>query len=177
MSVDALAFFAAVLMGFSVGVLFDLLGVLGIGFKRKRLVPFFDLIFMLLLAFLVISVFYIFNSFELRAFLFVGVFLGLILYIFAARWIFLKIFEKIIKIFHFIFKILLTPARFLYKILVVWLFGKIKLFFKYIFKKIRGCIKNAKRNKKRKKANDKKIKKEHWSIRHRCSDGGSGDAC
>ena len=63
MSVDALAFLAAVLMGFSVGVLFDLLGVLGIGFKRKRLVPFFDLIFMLLLAFLVISVFYIFNSF------------------------------------------------------------------------------------------------------------------
>ncbi|MGN1115787.1 MAG: spore cortex biosynthesis protein YabQ [Candidatus Ornithomonoglobus sp.] len=63
------------------------------------------------------------NHMELRAFIWVSLFIGAALYHItlskAVRWLFCSIFDIISKIIKFIFKILLTPAVFLYKILLV----------------------------------------------------------
>lgn len=62
------------------------------------------------------------NDGIIRAYEFCGIILGAILYFFTlSRWIFGGtefILENILKIFQFIFKILLTPLQFLDKILV-----------------------------------------------------------
>ncbi len=63
------------------------------------------------------------NHMELRAFIWASLFIGAVLYHItlsrAARMLFCSIFDIFLKIIKFILKILLTPAVFLYKILLV----------------------------------------------------------
>lgn len=166
MTADAVTFLVTVLSGLSCGALFDVFRVLGVCADKKRLIPFLDLIYISASAIIVVFVFYIFNSYQLRLFMFVGVLLGLILYFLLLSRVFVVILKKIIKIIHFIFKILLTPARFLCKILVVCVFSPAKKCFAGIvnflgkkikkIKKIRGQIgyeknRDKKRNNKKRK--------------------------
>ncbi len=69
-------------------------------------------------------------SLRIRFFEFLGVGIGAIScnFIFGKplNWLFGLIFGIFLKIIQFIFKILLTPWTFLYKILIVGIFGKIK---------------------------------------------------
>ena len=96
--------------------------------------------------------------------MFIGLFTGVILYFSLLSKYFehiLKgIFKIIYKIFYLIFKILLTPARFLYKILLVYFFmpidnfiiNKVKLIkHKINLIKINRSNSNERKNKKKKK--------------------------
>ena len=80
------------------------------------------------------------NDGIIRAYEFCGIILGAVLYFFTVSrwilWLFKFILGNILKIFDFIFKILLTPLRFLDKILVV-----------KIFKKLRGADSSAEKEK------------------------------
>ncbi len=72
---------------------------------------------------------WIYGSMRLRFFVFLGVGAGAVLYRFTlsdvVRRCFCTIFEIFYKIIQFILKILLTPAAFLYKILVVCIFSRL----------------------------------------------------
>ncbi|MCC8168876.1 MAG: spore cortex biosynthesis protein YabQ [Oscillospiraceae bacterium] len=86
-----------------------------------------DLLFWLVVSAVVIASIWVLNSGILRAYEFIGLILGSVLYFAllspAVIWLFTHITENILKIITFIFKILLTPIRFLYKIILVYIFG------------------------------------------------------
>ena len=172
MTQDALTFLLTAAAGIACGVLFDIFRVLGNFGTNKRLIPIFDLIFVTASAFIITAAFYIYNSCRLRLYMFAGVLIGVVLYFLLFSGYIIKILKKIFELFKIIFKILLTPVHFLYKILVVYffvpvvrLFGKtVKLGFIKI-NTIRGSIcyeKNehiGRKNKRRKTG--KKEKKAH----------------
>ena len=145
LSADIITFFASFLTGLLGGIIFDSLKVLGLLSKRKTLIiSLYDIIFSLSFCLLITVVFYIFNSFELRWFMFIALVCGMILYKLLISSLYICAFRKIISIiliiFNFIFKILLTPTRFLYKILLVYLVIPIKI----LVKNIISFLKNAK---------------------------------
>lgn len=152
-SADCQTFIAVILSGMICGILFDTFKVAGIFSKRNSvLISLFDLFFSLVLCVIVMTVFYIFNSYELRWFMFIGLFLGVILYFFmlskAYKFTLNKLIQFFLKIFQIIFKILLTPARFLYKILVVHIISRIRnLIYKFL---INRGISNEKQKKRKK---------------------------
>ena len=169
-SQEATAFAAAVLCGLFCGLLRDILKVFSKHTKNRILNAIFDFLLAGICAFAVIAVFYVYNSFQMRWYMFLGVFLGIILYFLMFSKTVSAFLEKILKLFVNIFKILLTPTRFLYKILLVYFFMPVIEFFKKlsgIFKaKIKKVFVNSrsKRNGKRKNKKTKKIKFHNWHF-------------
>ena len=82
-----------------------------------------DLIFWVVSAAVCMFCLWHFGSGEIRMFEFVGFFAGCVLYFLLLSAIVLKVFTlivvNILKFMRFVLKILLTPAKFLYKIIVV----------------------------------------------------------
>ena len=143
LSEEVYAFFAMVVLGVLIGIVFDIFrSFRKVLIKKPLAVNISDIIFWVLTFLISVQAFYRFSDGRLRIFLVIASFLGMILYFLtissAIKYVFcviLQIFSKIIK---FILKILLTPARFLYKILIVmslWIFGKIKKISKVIKRK------------------------------------------
>ena len=160
---EALVFLASFISGIIIGIVYDIFKVFGFYSKKKNfLFTLYDIIFLLLFSIIIISVFYIFNSYELRWFMFIGLILGLILYIMLISKAFIYLFGKLIaiilKIFKFIFKILLTPTQFLGKILLVYIFIPISKFLKstYNFARYKFTVYKSNRG----KSNDKKKRKK-----------------
>lgn len=164
---EAVSFLCTVISGAVLGLLFDFFSQFSRALKRKTLITFFDIFFVIATAIIIMSVFYIANSYKLRWYMFIGLFLGLILYCLMLRrvsiFIFSSLFGIFLKIFHFILKILLTPARFLYKILLVYLFVPLRktVSFPFVFliQKIKFLLNRGKKNERRKNRYFKKKEK------------------
>ncbi len=167
-------FFSSVASGLLSGVIYDFFGIFRQNKTKRLLVTVSDVVLSLIICAIIVSVFYMYNSFELRYHMFIGLFSGMIFYFLCLSKIFVFLFMKIFQIFEFILKILLTPAHFLYKILLVYLFRPVSAFMVVLFKKIvwkmnklkidRGIEKNERKSKKKHK---KKIK--YNSCGSRCS--------
>ncbi len=173
-SLEAYVFLATVVSGIVSGAIYDIFGVFRF-VKKKLFVSLYDIFMSLVICTIIVTVFYLYNSFMLRWYMFIGLFLGVIFYFLCLRRFFVYVLEKILHLFHFIFKILLTPTRFLYKILIVYLFMPVRAFITVPFKKIkgnmsrlkikRGILKNERKSKKKHK---KKKIKNNYSNSH-CS--------
>ena len=107
------------------------------------------------IAFLTMSCWYLHNMLIIRFYVFAGVILGAVIYFLSVdrvvKPIFSVIFEKIFKIMNIFLKILLTPTRFLHKIIVV------------LFNRIIGCIGKIKKGVKSRigrSANEDKVTKQ-----------------
>lgn len=122
-SQELISFLSTVIAGILLGVIYDFFYILSGFLKGKFFVSFFDILYTVFAFIITIFILYSYSSYSLRLFLFLGLFLGGILYFFTLskpiKCILGYIFKNILKIFHFIFKILLTTVRFLYKILLV----------------------------------------------------------
>lgn len=121
---ELVVFFVMVCCGAAVAVFFDFLRAVRIFFKPNAIVVgITDTVFWVLSAFAAAACVWNFYDGKLRFFEPVGLGLGVVLYFsLLSKWIlrfFLFLIENIFKIVRVIFKILLTPALFLYKILVV----------------------------------------------------------
>lgn len=136
-------FVASVISGILSGVLYDFFTIFRIK-SKKLFVSLSDIFLSFVICVLIVSVFYLYNSFDLRLYMFFGLFLGVILYFLCLSTIFVFCLKKIIKLFDFIFKILLTPTLFLYKILVVYLFKPVGAFTIFLYRKSKGKLKNLK---------------------------------
>lgn len=170
---DVIAFLASVLSGGLCGILFDILRVFTSNQKKQTLVHIFDFIFVLLTSFSIFSVFWVYTSFKLRLYMFFGIFLGLVLYFLLFSTLFTIILKKILKLFGFIFKILLTPTQFLYKILVVYPFGFVtKIVSHFILK-----IKNLKLIKRLVTYEKKNKQKKHKAKLKACNNRGRSVSC
>ncbi len=119
-------------------------------------------------AFSVMVCWYYHNMLMMRYYMFLGLFLGAVIYFLSADWvvkpIFSVIFEKIFKIMQIFLKILLTPARFLHKIIVV-LFNRMIRCIGIIKMGVKSRIgRIANENKFRKHKSPKRQKKYFWQY-------------
>jgi spore cortex biosynthesis protein YabQ len=115
---QALNFLCTAGLGFIIGMLYDLFSVILTKIKAGKIVTgAFDVLFWIISTAATFFLFFCFHNSGVEWYLFLGIFLGLILYFFSFGNIFRKIFLKIIEFTLKLFKILLTPLRFLLKMM------------------------------------------------------------
>jgi len=124
-------------IGAAEGFVFDLFRVLRKNTcKSFAAVSISDVLYWIVAAVILIAALFHFTFGQLRGYLFVGIALGLIFYfLLISRWVIaflMKLIAIILKIFKLIFKILLTPLTFLYKMLLASLVMFLGRFFKKI---------------------------------------------
>ena len=91
--------FVFILSGAVIGILFDLFRILRKSFKTPDIITYIeDILFWVISGFLIISAIFKFNDGELRAYLFIGIFLGIIIYIMLFTKLVNNIFLKILFI-------------------------------------------------------------------------------
>ncbi len=116
--IQGLNFLCTAGLGFSIGMLYDLFSVILTKSRAGKIVTaVFDVLFWLISTAATFFTFFCFQNAGVEWYLFLGIFLGLILYFFAFGNIFRKIFLKIINFVLKLFKILLTPLRFFLKMM------------------------------------------------------------
>lgn len=115
---QAYLFIIFILNGILIGIIFDIFRILRRSFKTSNLVTYIeDMIFWTTSALLVMYSLFVFNNGELRGYIFIGLFLGIALYmLFFSRTI-IKISVKIILFIKKIFGIVLYPLKVIFKII------------------------------------------------------------
>ena len=104
------------LTGMVIGILFDIFRILRRSFKTLDVITYIqDFIFWILTGVILLYSIFTFNNGELRAFVFVGILLGITLYILLISKFFIKIVVKIILIIK---KILFYPISFIKKYII-----------------------------------------------------------
>ena len=102
--------------GIAIGILFDIFRILRKSFKTSDIVTYMqDLLFWILTGFILLySIFTVSNG-EVRFYMFLGVFLGCLIYMILFSKYFININVKIIKIIKKIISIILMPIKLLIK--------------------------------------------------------------
>ena len=110
---QALLFFIFVINGLLIGIVFDIFRILRISFKTKDFVTYIeDIAFWLITGAIVLYSIFIFNNGEIRFFIFIGIIIGVILYMMLFSSNVIKISVLIIK---FLKKIIIIPIKILKK--------------------------------------------------------------
>lgn len=125
--------------GIIIGLLFDFFRILRKSFKTKDFVTYIeDIIFWILTGFIILYSTFTFNNGEIRLFLFVGIILGILLYMLFFSSYVIKVNVSIItfikKLVIKIFNIVIIPFKFIYKLIR-----------KIFFKPISFCIINIRK--------------------------------
>lgn len=127
---QAFLFLVFVVIGLIIGLLFDIFRILRISFKTKDFVTYIeDILFWIITGILVLYSIFIFNNGEIRFFIFIGIVIGVILYI--------MLFSSfIIKYSVYIINFIKKVVRVVLKIIVIPIKCLIKVFKKIFFKPI-----------------------------------------
>lgn len=161
---QAYLFYIFILTGIMIGLVFDIFRILRRSFKTTDILTYIqDSIFWIITGGILIYTIFKFNNGEIRSYVFLGVALGLTIYLLLFSKVFIKINVEIIRIIKKIIrstiKIILYPIKvifgFIRKILlkpISFIFINIRKNITDIFKKITNCkIKNKLLQKKSKK--------------------------
>lgn len=134
---QAYLFLIFILNGFLIGILFDIFRILRKSFKITDFITYIqDILFWGLTAFIVLYSIFKFNNGELRGFIFIGIFIGISIYLLLFSKSFIKINLYIINIIEkVIYYIIILPVNFI-----------LKLFKKIIFKPTSFIIINFKKS-------------------------------
>ena len=143
---------AFIITGIVIGVLFDIFRILRRSFKTADwLTTLQDILFWILTGFVILFSIFKFNDGEIRGYIFVGIALGVFIYMLTLSKYIVKYSVIIIK---FIKKIISYPINLILKIFSFWLIKPIKFlikkistFFKKIFQNITKIIKKKEENK------------------------------
>lgn len=136
-------FLLFILTGMSIGILFDIFRILRKSFKTIDFITYIqDFLFWLLAGAILLYSIFSFNNGELRGYIFIGVILGIILYMLILSKYFVKISVAIINILK---KIIYTPIKFIINFIKKHI---IEHFIK-IVNKIKTILGNFKYNKKK----------------------------
>ena len=108
--------------GILIGVLFDIFRILRKSFKTADIVTYIeDTIFWLLTGGIVLYSIFVFNNGEIRLFMFIGILLGVSFYLLLFSRYVIKVSVTIINtlknIIMWIYKTIMTPIKFIYKIM------------------------------------------------------------
>ncbi len=136
-------FLLFILTGMSIGILFDIFRILRKSFKTIDFITYIqDFLFWILAGAILLYSIFSFNNGELRGYIFIGVILGIILYMLILSKYFVKISVAIINILK---KIIYTPIKFIINFVKKHI---IEHFIK-IVNKIKTILGNFKYNKKK----------------------------
>jgi len=118
MANQAYLFIIFILTGVIIGLIFDIFRVLRRTFKTPNLITYVeDILFWLVTGMLILYTIFKFNNGELRAYIFIGMSLGVVLYALAFSHVFIKINVKILtfikNILEKVLKIILLPINFI----------------------------------------------------------------
>jgi len=113
------AFGIFILNGFLIGLLFDIFRILRKTFKTPNFITYIeDIIFWILSGIMLLYSIFKFNNGELRAFIFIGVFLGTMLYMLVFSKLLINVSMYIINTVKIILNIIIViPIKFIIKIL------------------------------------------------------------
>lgn len=141
---QAYIFLIFVLNGLLIGILFDIFRILRKSFKTSDLITYIqDIIFWILTGFIVLFSIYKFNSGEIRVFIFIGLLLGVILYLLTISKYFIKINVKIITFISSIFEnVFIYPIKIVFKMINKLLIRPISSLFYKICQSSNKKIKN-----------------------------------
>ena len=149
-------FFLFALTGISIGVLFDIFRILRRSFKTIDFITYIqDFLFWILTGVMLLYSIFSFNNGELRAYIFIGIIIGLILYMLIISKYFIKISVTIINILK---KIIYTPIKLILDIIIKFIVNPLfeigrkisnstKDFFTKIYTKYKIILKSKKNNK------------------------------
>ena len=151
-------FLIFVINGVIIGLLFDIFRILRKSFKTSDIVTIIqDILFWIISGIIVLYSIFIFNNGEIRFFMFIGIFLGVLLYMISLSKQIIKISVEIIKvikiIINFIIKILIFPVKTIYNISKKLLKKPILFCFINLKKTIRQIGTKICKNKKKKAKN------------------------
>ena len=146
-------FLIFIINGLIIGLVFDVFRILRKSFKTSDIITVAeDILFWIITGVIVLYSIFVFNNGQIRFFMFIGIFLGVMLYMLILSKYIIKVSVTIItilkKIVLFIIKILIYPFKTIYKITK-----------KLLKKPILFCIINLKKNI-RQIATKNKIKKQ-----------------
>ena len=142
--------------GIAIGLLFDLFRILRKSFKTNDFFTYIeDIIFWILTGIILLYSIFTFNNGEIRLFMFLGLFIGILMYMLMISSYVIKINVYIInllkKIIGFIIHIFAIPFQYIYKLLrktifrpILFLFINIRKISTNSFKKIKFSIRNPK---------------------------------
>lgn len=106
---QAYLFFVFSLTGVTIGVLFDFFRILRRTIKTSNIITYIeDVLFWILSGLLVLYNIWYFNSGEIRIYMFLGIILGVLIYMSTLSNILIKIFSKILQV---IIKVLKLPFK------------------------------------------------------------------
>lgn len=154
---QAYLFFIFILNGIVIGILFDFFRILRRSFRTSDFITYIeDIIFWILTGIVILYSIFIFNNGEIRLFMFLGIAIGIIAYMLLFSKYIIKINVAIInflkRIIGSLFKILITPLKYIYKIIRKLLFKPISFIIINIRKNSTNLFKNmlklSKQNKK-----------------------------
>ena len=98
--------------GIAIGILFDIIRILRKSFKTSDIITYMqDLLFWILTGFILLYSIFTFSNGEVRFYMFLGVFLGCLIYMILFSKYFININVKIIKIIKKIVSIIFTPIN------------------------------------------------------------------
>lgn len=152
---QAYLFLIFILNGVLIGIVFDIFRILRKSFNTPNFVTYIeDVLFWIISALIILYSLFVFNNGQFRLYIFIGVFLGIAIYMLFFSKIIINISVKVIsfvkEIISLIFKILSYPLNILYKMLKVILIKplqqistKIKNLFKKNIKNTKKTNKNA----------------------------------
>lgn len=114
---QAYLFLVFSLTGVIIGILFDIFRVLRKSFKTSNLITYIeDILFWILTGFLILYNIWYFNDGEIRIFMFLGIIMGILIYILTLSNILINLLVCIIDKIKKILKIILIPFKPVYKL-------------------------------------------------------------
>lgn len=111
-----------VLNGILIGVIFDVFRILRKSFSTPNIITYLeDIAFWIISALTVIYTLFVFNNGEIRAFIFIGIFTGAVLYMLFISKPFVRVSVNVIlfikKIVCSILKVVISPIKFIFKVI------------------------------------------------------------
>ena len=154
------------LCGIIIGAFFDVFRILRKSFKTPDIITYLqDIIFWILTGLFLIFIIFKFNNGEIRSYIFIGLALGVVIYLLIFSKVFIKVNIIIIKylktIFKKIFSILIYPFKVLFSLSDKIIFKNIKKLNNVIVIYVKKCKNNKKfqKNKEEKKDFEKICRK------------------
>lgn len=155
---QASLFLIFIINGIIIGIVFDIFRILRKSFKTPDIVTIIeDILFWIITGIIILYSIFVYNNGEIRFFMFIGIFLGAMLYMLLLSNYVIKLSVKTIlmlkKLLEYIFKILIFPIKTIYKIIKNILKKPILFCFINLKKAIRQILTRISKNikKKRKK--------------------------
>lgn len=143
-----------IITGMVLGIVFDIFRILRKSFKTSNLVTNIeDILFGIITGIILLFTIFLFNNGELRFYLFLGIFFGIMVYLLLISKYFIKINVEIIKIIKKLIILITKPFIILLKFIkriffkpISFICINLKLLLKKIFKKISKNIKIPKKD-------------------------------